>query len=119
VSVRKSPTYSRCLNGVRFGFGVDVASPGYAPPEEVYPPGVIVERAPPPPRVVVERMPPPPRIVVERTPVIVYEEPVLVERRSSVYYYYRPSYQYRSFRVETEREYHRYKSDNWENDNEY
>ena len=98
-----------CAGGVYLGFGIDGTPPGYAvaPPEVVYPPGVVVERAPPPP-VVVQRTPPPPRVVVERTPpATVYEEPFVVERRSTVYYYYRPSYQYHSYHVETEREYHR------------
>ncbi len=82
--------------------------------------GVVVERAPPPPPVVVQRTPPPPRVVVERPqPVIVYEEPFVVERRSSVYYYYSPSYRYHSYHMETEREYHGYRSDNWEDGNEY
>lgn len=111
-----------CAGGVYLGFGIDGPPPGYAvaPPEVVYPPGVVVERASPPPPVVVQRTPPPPRVVVERTrPVIVGEEPFVVERRSSVYYYYRPSYQYHSYRVETEREYHRYRSDNLEDDSEY
>ena len=96
--------------GVRFGFGVDVASPVYAaPPPEVYPPEVVVQRTSPPPPVVVERTP----------AVVVYEAPVVVERRSRVYYYYRPSYQYHSYRVETEREYHSHRSYNWEDDGEY
>ena len=107
--------------GVRFGFGVDVASPVYAAaPPEVYPPEVVVQRAPPPPPVVVERTTPPPAVVVERIPaVVVYEGPVVVERRSRVYYYYRPSYQYHSYHVETEREYRSHRSYNWEDDGEY
>jgi hypothetical protein len=95
--------------GVRFGFGVDVAPPAYAvaPPEVVYPPPVVVERRPPPPPV-----------VVERTPAVVYEAPVVVERRS-VYYYYRPSCQYRTYHMETGREYYRHRSQEWEDDVEY
>ncbi len=112
-----------CAGGVRFGFGVDVASPGYgAPPPEVYPPDAVVEPAPPPPPVVVERAPmlPPPRVVVERTPpVVVYDGPVVIERRSTVTYYYRPSYQYHSYHEETEREYHRSTSYHWRDDGEY
>ncbi len=117
--------------GVHFGFGID-ASPGYAePPEVVYQPGVVVERTPPPPPVVVERTPPPPPIVVERRPppppvvfrrapdVVVHEAPVVVERRSRTYYYYRPSYEYHSYHVETGGEYYRPRSYNWEDEGEY
>ncbi len=104
--------------GVHFGFGVD-ASPGYvvAPPEVVYPPQV-VERMPCPPQAVVDRMPPPmplvvdrvpPPVVVERAlPVVVHEEPVMVERRSTVTYYYKPAYH--SYHVETEGGYYRERS---------
>jgi len=112
--------------GVRFGFGID-ASPGYAePPEVEYQPGVVVERTPPPP-VMVGRTPPPPvmvervprAVVIERTPpVVVYDRPVVVERRSRVYYYYRP-YEYHSYSVETEGGYYRHRSYNSEEDVEY
>lgn len=116
--------------GVYLGFGVDVPGPGYAVvPPEVYPPPVLVERTPPPPvvverrlppRVVVERTPPPPPVVVERhRPYVVYEEPAVVERRSTVSYYYHPSYQYRSYRVEAERGYYRQSSRDWEDNCEY
>jgi hypothetical protein len=106
--------------GVHFGFGIDVPPPGYAvaPPEVVYPPPVVVERRPPPPPVVVERTPPPPPVVVERTPPVVYEGPVVVERRS-VYYYYRPSYHYHSYYVETGRDCYGQRSLEWEDDVEY
>lgn len=110
--------------GVQFGFGIDVQPP------------VVVNRRPPPP-VVVERMPAPPPVVVERTPLpvvvertvspppvvvehrvhnVIYDEPVVVARRSSVYYYYRPAYRYHSYHVETEREYYRQRSYDWDND---
>lgn len=108
--------------GVHFGFGVDVPPPGYAvaPPEVVYPPPAVVERRPPPPPVVVERRPPPPPVVVERTPPVVYEGPVVVERRSVYYYYYyRPSYQYHSYYVETGRDCYGQRSLEWEDDVEY
>ena len=111
--------------GVRFGFGVDVPFPGPAvAPPVMYAPPVVVERAPRP--VVVERTPPPvmveetaPPVVVTRTPPpVVYEGPVVVERRSTVYYYPQ-SYQYRSHPVETEREYYRQRSRSWETDDAY
>lgn len=114
--------------GVYFGLGVDVPLPGRAvgPPVPLYAPPVVVERAPervvveeklPPERVVVEREPvhrvvieqPPPRVVVEQAPPrVVYEEPVVVERRSSVttYYHTAPAPRYREYREETEREYY-------------
>jgi len=105
--------------GVHFGFGVDVPPPVIverAPP----PPPVVVERTPAPPSVVFERTSPPPAVVVERTPPeVVYEGPVVVERRSSVYYYYRPTYQYHSYQVETERNYYRHRSPDWEDDGAY
>jgi hypothetical protein len=94
--------------GVHFDFGVDV------------PPPVVVERTPVPPPMVVERASPAPPVVIERTsPGVVYQEPLVVERRSSVYYYYRPSYQYRSYHVETERGYYRQRGRDWEDDGEY
>ena len=113
--------------GVYFGLGVDVPLPGHvvAPPVEVYPPPVVVERRSPgrvvveeelpPERVFIERAPahrvvieqPPPRVVVESVPPrVVYEGPVVVERRSRVTTYYRPAPQFREYREETEREYH-------------
>lgn len=106
--------------GVHFGFGVD-ASPGYAePPEVEYQPGVVVERTPPPPPVMVERVPAPPPVVVRHAPIVVHEVPVVVERRSSVYYYYRPSYYgYHSYRVETGGGYYSHRSYNSEEDVEY
>jgi hypothetical protein len=91
---------SSCVyaGGVHFGFGVDVPLPGYAAP-----PPVVFERPP----VVIERVAPP--VVVERrAPVVVYEEPVVVEQRTSVYYY-RPARQQRPYYDETEREYYRYR----------
>jgi hypothetical protein len=113
--------------GVHLGFGVDVPFPGpaVAPPVVMYPPPVVVERTPPPPSWVVEQVPPP--VVIRRTPPpVVYEGPVVVERRSTVYYYPR-SQEYRSQRLETdeyssqprqtEREYYRERSRSWENDN--
>jgi hypothetical protein len=129
LSACAMPSHARA-GGVYLGFGVDVPGPGYAvAPPEVYPPPVVVERRPPPPPVVVERRPPPvvfertpppPPVVVERRrPYIAYEEPTVVEHRSSVYYYYHPSYQYRSYNVETERNYYRQSSRDWEDDCEY
>ncbi|MCE5334672.1 MAG: hypothetical protein LLG06_08760 [Desulfobacteraceae bacterium] len=110
--------------GVHFGFGVDVPIPGSAyppPPVVAYPAPVVVERTPPPPvvvervapaPVVVEAAPPPPPAMIRRSaPVVVYEEPVVIEQRSTVYYYPK-TYQYRSNRVETEREYYRTRT--WE-----
>ena len=107
--------------GVHFGFGVEVPSPGYAAaPPEAYPPPAVVERPSLPPPVVVERRSPPPSVVVERTPrVVVYDEPVVVERRSTVYYYYRPSYEYHSYRVETGRTYYRHRGYDWDDEIEY
>ena len=63
----------------------------------------------------------PPPVIVERAPPpeVVYEGPVVVERRSSVYYYYRPTYQYHSYQVETERNYYRHRSPDWEDDGAY
>jgi len=115
--------------GVQFGFGVDVSPPVVVerapPPPPVMverlpaPPPVVVQRTPPPPPVLVERTLPPPPVVVERMPPeVVYEGPVVVERRS-VYYYYRPSYQYHSYQVETERNYYRHRSPDWEDDGAY
>ncbi len=116
--------------GVHFGFGVDVPipGPGYGPPPPVYPP-VVVERTPPPPPIVVERRPapaavvveqapPPPAVIRQPAPAVVYEEPVVVERRSTVYYYPQ-TYQYRTQHVETEREYYRQKTRTWEDDDPY
>ncbi|MGV8075615.1 MAG: hypothetical protein AB2L11_13795 [Syntrophobacteraceae bacterium] len=94
--------------GVHFGFGVDVPLPGYAvsPPVMVYEPPVVVERTPPP-------------VVIRRTPpTFVYEAPVVIERRSTAYYY-PPSYEYRSHREETERECYRQRSRSWEDDDTY
>ncbi len=128
-----------CAGGVHFGIGVD-ASPGYAvaPPEVVYPPQ-FVERMPPPPPQVVERMPPPmpmvfdrmpppmplvverpTPVVVERAlPVVVHEEPVIVERHSTVTYYYPPAYEHRSYHVETEGGYYRERSYQSQDEVEY
>lgn len=103
--------------GVHFGFGVDVPLPGAAvpPPVVVSPPAVVVERTPLPPPIVVEQAP----VVIKRTPpTIVYEEPVIVERRSTVYYYPR-SYEYRPHREEVEREYYRQRTRSWEDDEQY
>ncbi|MGA3112858.1 MAG: hypothetical protein ABSF90_00335 [Syntrophobacteraceae bacterium] len=110
--------------GVYLGFGIDVPPPGYAvaPPEVAPPPPVVVERRPPPPPVVVQRTPPvvyEAPVVVVRTPPVAYEAPVVVERRSVYYYYYRPSYQYHSYQVETGREHYRHRSQEWEDDVEY
>ena len=92
--------------GVYLGFGV------------AGPPPVVVERTSVPPPMVVEQVSPPPPVMVEHSPPgAVYQEPVVVERRTTVYYY-RPSYQYRSYRVETERDYYRQRSRDWE-DEEY
>lgn len=116
--------------GVHVGFGID-ASPGYAePPEVEYQPGVVVERTPPPAPVVIERAPPPLPIMIERTPpprvvvrrapaVVVHDGPMVVERRSSTYYYYRPSYEYHSYHVETGGGYYRHRSYNLDDDAEY
>lgn len=89
--------------GVHFGFGVDVPIPGTSapPPAVVYPPPVVVEQVPIPPPVVVKRTPPPPPVV--------YEGPVVVEKRSTVYYY-APTYDPRNRYEETEREYYRQRS---------
>ena len=118
--------------GVHFGFGVEIPSPGYAgpPPEVVYPPPAVVERVAPPAPVVVERTAPPPvfvdraplqvPVVVEHAPpAVVYVQPVVVERRSSVYYYYRPSYEYHSYRVESGGGYYRQRSYNFQEEGEY
>ena len=61
--------------GVHFDFGVDVQPPGFtvAPPEASPPPMVVESPSLPPP------------VLVERMPVVVYDEPLVVERRSSVY----------------------------------
>ncbi len=116
-----SPSHA-CAGGVHFGVGVDFP-PGYVPPPvAVYPPPVVVERVPPPP-VVVERTAPPvvvervaPPVVIRRTaPTVVYEAPVVVERRTvTTYYPPQTSYQYRSYREETEGEYYREKNHRWE-----
>lgn len=108
-----------CAGGVQFGFGVDVSAPVVV--DRTPPPSpMMVERVPMPPPVVVERTAPPPPVMVERVPpAVVYGDPVLVERRSTVYYYYRPSYQYHSYQVETERNYYRHRTPNWEDDGEY
>ena len=102
--------------GVYLGFGVDVPSPGtvVAPPVPVYHPPVVVERTPQYPPVVVERTAPPPPVVIRRTaPAVVYDGPVVIERHTTVTYY-PPSYQYRTYREETEREYYRQRSQTWE-----
>jgi hypothetical protein len=102
--------------GVYFGLGVDVPLPGRAmgPPVALYTPPVVVERAPPE-RVVVERAPmhrvvveqPPQRVVVETAPPrVAYEEPVVIERRTSVTTTYYPAPRYREYHEETEREYY-------------
>lgn len=104
--------------GVHLGFGVDVPFPGpaVAPPAVVYAPPVVVERTPPPPRVVVEQAPP---VVIKRTPPpVVYDGPVVVERRSTVYYY-PGSYEYNSRPRETEREYYRERSRSFEEEVAY
>jgi hypothetical protein len=113
--------------GVHFGFGVDVPLPGrvVGPPVVVYrapvvfertqPEPVVLEEVVPPERVVIQRRPPrrvvieqaSPRVVVETAPpAVAYEEPVVVERRSSVTTYYRTAPRVREYREETEREYY-------------
>lgn len=105
--------------GVYLGFGVDVPLPGrtVVPPPEDYPPPFAVERVRPAPPVVVERTPPP-VVVHQAPPTVVYEGPVVVERRSTVYYY-PSSYQYRTYHEETEREYYRQRSRTWEDGDRY
>ncbi len=115
--------------GVYLGFGVDVPL-GYTPPPPPvveYRPPVVVERTPVPP-VVVERVAPP-AVVVERTapppvmvrrvdppPAVVYDAPVVVEKRTTTYYYPASSYQYRSYHEQTERETYRERSHTWTSD---
>lgn len=132
------PGFTMCMmspdvqaGGVRFGVGVDIpigSEPVPPPPVTVYESPVVVERAPcpPPPRVVMERPAPLPAVVVEEPapvvvvrrppPAVVYGEPVVVERRTTTYYYPN-SYQYRSYRQETEREYYRQRSSNYVDNN--
>ena len=59
-----------------------------------------------------------PPVVVERRPSVVYEGPVVVERRS-VDDDYRPSYQYHSYYVETGRDCYGQRSLEWEDDVDY
>jgi len=121
--------------GVQFGFGVDVGPPVVVertpPPPPVIvqrppvpppvvvggpvmPPPVVVQRTAPPPPVVIQRVAPPPVIVEHEVPDVVYDAPVTVERRTTTTYYYYPAWQYRSYHVETQRDYYRQGRPYWE-----
>lgn len=98
--------------GVSFGVGVDLGPSYVAPPPPAYPAPAAVEVAPAPPvveaapavPVVSEPVSPPVVVEQQAPPVVVSRVPVVVERRSTVSYYYYPSYHY-SQRVETRRDY--------------
>lgn len=136
-----SPSWANAA-GVQFGVGFDVQLPGRAapPPVEVYSPPAVVERRAPE-RVIVEEAAPPDRVVIEREPVhrvvveqpaprvkivtapprvVEYEEPVIVEQRTTVTTtYYRPVQRAREYREETEREYYERRSSYRTVDSEY
>ena len=109
-------------DGISFGVGVGVGSgygppppAAYPPPQPAYVPQPEEESVAPPPVMVQQAAPP---VVVERpAPVAVYTAPVVVEKRSRVYYYY-PAYRsYYSHSVETHTDYYggsRYREDDYE-----